>query len=84
MGRHPLRRELIKLSAAQGKDDAFSLIVEGITSMCSTLHFQCVLDNVNDCDNPIEESESFPPTCSSWKVVQGSAGLIGARHISSP
>ena len=53
MGRHPLRRELIKLSAAQGKDDAFSPIVEGITSMCSTLHFQCVLENVNDCDNPI-------------------------------
>ena len=35
------------------KGDAFSPIVEGITSMCSTLHFQCVLENVNDCDNPI-------------------------------
>jgi hypothetical protein len=66
------------------KCDTFSLIVEGITSMRSAPHFQCLLENVNDCDDHIKESGSVPPTCLNWKVVQGSARLIGARHISSP
>jgi hypothetical protein len=65
------------------KGDAFSLIVEGITSMCSAPHFQRLLENVNDCDDHIKEPGSIPPSLN-WKVVQGSAGLIGTRHISSP
>ena len=56
------------------KGDAFSLIVEGITSMCSTPHFQCLLENVNGCDNHIEESGWVPPTCLTSKVVQGTQG----------
>ena len=66
------------------KGDTFSLIVEGITSMRRAPHFQRLLENVNDRNDHIKESGSVPPTCLNWKVVQGSARLIGARHISSP
>jgi hypothetical protein len=80
--RHPASARANPAQRGAMMGDVFPLIVEGITSMCSTPHFQCVLENVNGCDNPIEES--VPPTRSSWKVIQGSAGLFGTRHISSP